>query len=357
MGLFNKIKTKLKLSKNRAKGKKYTTLQKPVKDMAYEEVCEEFYKKEKIIFSLDDDFDGRNFDLIKKFLQDNPKENFRIDYLIKVLNNSKISKSVKVDFVEKFIHFYDEKQLLVILDMDDNIINENVKRNIAKICVEKLPEELNIQYYDYTNIDKGYLRRLLKNVSIEGKITVLNRLNNKELKEKFLIEETKKLEFDEAKQLYENVILYDYEQIEKFYIDRIKSSDSEKVFEIVNRIDYISPSVAKELDNFIEHKSVDEVIDYINNNDVKKGGVIYFSRMFSFDDKKKIFNGLNREEDRKNALVIFTKDVGKDELVQMVKEEKNDNVRMELLHNIPMLLKEKDRFFGEVEIGELINNN
>ena len=41
-------------------------------------------------------------------------------------------------------------------------------------------------------------------------------------------------------------------------------------------------------------------------------------------------------------------------VVQMLKDEKNDNIRMEILHNIPMLLNEKERFFSEVEIGELL---
>ena len=65
-------------------------------------------------------------------------------------------------------------------------------------------------------------------------------------------------------------------------------------------------------------------------------------------------DGLDKEEDRKNALVIFTEDVGKDELVQMLKDEKNDNVRMEILHYIPILLSDKEKFFDEVEIGELL---
>lgn len=86
---------------------------------------------------------------------------------------------------------------------------------------------------------------------------------------------------------------------------------------------------------------------------MKKGGIIYLNRMFSFDDKKKVFNGLKKEEDRKNALVIFTEDVDKSEFIQMIKEEKSENIKTELLHNMPMLLKKKDRFFSEVEIGEL----
>ena len=354
MGIFNKIKTKLKLAKSKMKGRKYTSLQMPVRDMSFEEVCKEFYKKEKVIFSLEDNFEGRNFDLLKKFLLDNPKENFKIDYLVKVLNDDNISKGVKVNFVEIFINFYEKEDLLKLFDKNDNEVNESVKRTISRVCVEKLPEELLIQYYDYTNIEKGYLRRLLKCVSIEGKVNILNKLNNKELKESLLLEQTNKMDFDEAKELYEKVILYDYEQIENFYIDRIKSSDSETVLDIVNKIDYISPNVAKELDKLIEHKSVSEVIDYINNNDVKKGGVIYLNRMFNFEDKKQVFYGLDKEEDRKNALVIFTEDVGKNELVQMLKDEKNDNIRMEILHNIPMLLNEKERFFSEVEIGELL---
>lgn len=305
MGLFNNIKMKLRLAKNKVRGKRYTSLQKPVRDMSFEEVCKEFGKKEKIIFSLDDDFDGRNFDLLRRILEDNPKKNFRVDYLVKILNDDKISKSVKVDFVEKFIHFYDENDLITILNLENKKVCESVKRNITRICVEKLPEDVLIEYYDYTNIETGYLRRLLKCISVEGKINILNSLNNKDLKEKLLIEQTKKMEFEEAKQLYEKVVLYDYEQIEKFYIDRIRASDSEKVLEIVNKIDYMSINLVKELDKLIEHKNVDEVIDYINNNNVKKGGIIYFNRMFSLEDKKKVFYGLNKEEDRKNALVIF----------------------------------------------------
>ena len=354
MGVIGKIKSKLKLAKSKMKGKKYTSLQMPVRDMQFDEVCEEFYKKEKIIFSVDDNFEGRNFDLLKRFLINNPKENFKIHYLVKILNNPIISKSVKVNFVEIFINFYEKEEVIEILNKNENEVNENVKRIISRVCVEKLPEELLIKFYDYTNIEKGYLKRLLKCVSVDGKVEVLNKINNNELKEQLLIEQTKKMNFDEAKELYEKVILYDYEQIEKFYIDRIKSSNSETVFDIVNKIDYISPNMAKELDVFIEHKSVSEVIDYINNNDVRKGGIIYLNRMFNFEDKKQVFYGLDKEEDRKNALVIFTEDVGKDELVQMLKDEKNDNVRMEILHYIPILLSDKEKFFDEVEIGELL---
>ena len=52
MGVIGKIKSKLKLAKSKMKGKKYTSLQMPVRDMQFDEVCEEFYKKEKIIFSF-----------------------------------------------------------------------------------------------------------------------------------------------------------------------------------------------------------------------------------------------------------------------------------------------------------------
>ena len=354
MGFINKIKTKIKLAKNKVKGKKYTSLQMPVKDMSFDEVCKEFNKKEKIIFSLEDNFEGRNFDLLKRYLLDNLNEKFKINYLVKVLNNPTISKGVKVNFVEIFINFYEKEELIEILNKNENEVNESIKRIISRVCVEKLPEELLIKFYDYTNIEKGYLKRLLKCVSIEGKVEILNKINNNDLKEQLLIEQTKKMNFDEAKELYEKVILYEYEQIESFYMDRIRSSNSETVFDIVNKIDYISPNIAKELDKFIEHKNADEVIEYINNNDVKKGGVIYLNRMFDFEDKKKVFYGLDSDEDRKNALVIFMEDVGKDELIEMLKNEKSDDVRMEILHNIPMLLNEKDKFFSEVEIGALL---
>ena len=167
------------------------------------------------------------------------------------------------------------------------------------------------------------------------------------------LEEVAKLDFNCAKELYEKVILFGYEDIENFYIKKIKSSNSENVYNIVNQIEYISPNLAKEFDKLIEHKNPDEVIDYINNNDVKKGGIIYLNRMFNFDDKKKVFSSLKKEEDRKNALVIFTEDVDKSEFIQMIKEEKSENIKTELLHNMPMLLKEKDRFFSEVEIWDL----
>lgn len=354
MGFINKIKIKIKLAKNKVKGKKYTSLQMPVRDMSFDEVCKEFQKKEKIIFSLEDNFEGRNFDLLKRYLVDNPDKNFKINYLVKILNSSSIAKGVKINFLEIFINFYDKEELLKLFDKDESEINESVKRIISRVCVEKLPEDLLIQYYDYTNIEKGYLRRLLKCVSIDGKVSILNKLNNNELKETLLLEQTKKMEFEEAKELYEKVILYEYEQIEDFYIDRIKSANLEKVLEIVNKMEYISPNIAKELDKFIEHKNADEVIEYINNNDVKKGGVIYLNRMFDFEEKKKVFYGLDRDTDRKNALVIFTEDVGKDELIEMLKNEKSDDVRMEILHNIPMLLNEKEKFFSEVEIGALL---
>lgn len=353
MGILNKIKTKLRLAKNKVKGRKYTSLQKPVQDMTYEEVSKELAKKEKVIFSLDNNFEGRNFELIKKFLIENRKEDFKIDYLVKIQNNSNISKSVKINFIEKFISIYQESELLKLLNIGVDKINDNTKRLIVRLCVEKLPEDLLLRYFDYTYIELGYLRKLLNRISIDGKITILNNLNNKKVKEKLFLEEVDKLDFNCAKELYEKVILFGYEDIENFYIKKIKSSNSENVYNIVNQIEYISPNLAKEFDKLIEHKNPDEVIDYINNNDVKKGGIIYLNRMFSFDDKKKVFSSLKKEEDRKNALVIFTEDVDKSEFIQMIKEEKSENIKTELLHNMPMLLKEKDRFFSEVEIGEL----
>lgn len=353
MGILNKIKTKLRLAKNKVKGRKYTSLQKPVQDMTYEEVSKELAKKEKVIFSLDNNFEGRNFELIKKFLIENRKDDFKIDYLVKIQNNSNIAKSVKINFIEKFISIYQESELFKLLNISVDKINDNTKRLIVRLCVEKLPEDLLLKYFDYTYIELGYLRKLLNRISIDGKITILNNLNNKKVKEKLFLEEVDKLDFNCAKELYEKVILFGYEDIENFYINKIKSSNSENVYNIVNQIEYISPNLAKEFDKLIEHKNPAEVIDYINNNDVKKGGIIYLNRMFSFDEKKKVFNSLKKEEDRKNALVIFTEDVGKSEFIQMIKEEKSENIKTELLHNMPMLLKEKDRFFSEVEIWEL----
>lgn len=353
MGILNKIKTKLRLAKNKVKGRKYTSLQKPVQDMTYEEVSKELAKKEKGIFSLDNNFEGRNFELIKKFLIENRKDDFKIDYLVKIQNNSNISKSVKINFIEKFISIYQESELLKLLNIGVDKINDNTKRLIVRLCVEKLPEDLLLKYFDYTYIELGYLRKLLNRISVDGKITILNNLNNKKVKEKLFLEEVAKLDFNCAKELYEKVILFGYEDIENFYIKKIKSSNSENVYNIVNQIEYISPNLAKEFDKLIEHKNPDEVIDYINNNDVKKGGIIYLNRMFNFDDKKKVFSSLKKEEDRKNALVIFTEDVDKSEFIQMIKEEKSENIKTELLHNMPMLLKEKDRFFSEVEIWDL----
>ena len=353
MGILNKIKTKLRLAKNKVKGRKYTSLQKPVQDMTYEEVSKELAKKEKVIFSLDNNFEGRNFELIKKFLIENRKDDFKIDYLVKIQNNSNIAKSVKINFIEKFISIYQESELFKLLNISVDKINDNTKRLIVRLCVEKLPEDLLLKYFDYTYIELGYLRKLLNRISIDGKITILNNLNNKKVKEKLFLEEVDKLDFNCAKKLYEKVILFGYEDIENFYIKKIKSSNSENVYNIINQIEYISPNLAKEFDKLIEHKNPDEVIDYINNNDVKKGGIIYLNRMFSFDDKKKVFSSLKKEEDRKNALVIFTGDVNKSEFIQMIKEEKSENIKTELLHNMPMLLKEKDRFFSEVEIWEL----
>ena len=112
MGFINKIKIKIKLAKNKVKGKKYTSLQMPVRDMSFDEVCKEFHKKEKIIFSLEDNFEGRNFDLLKRYLVDNPDKNFKINYLVKILNSSSIAKGVKINFLEIFINFYDKEELL-----------------------------------------------------------------------------------------------------------------------------------------------------------------------------------------------------------------------------------------------------
>ena len=299
MGILNKIKTKLRLAKNKVKGRKYTSLQKPVQDMTYEEVSKELAKKEKVIFSLDNNFEGRNFELIKKFLIENRKDDFKIDYLVKIQNNSNIAKSVKINFIEKFISIYQESELFKLLNISVDKINDNTKRLIVRLCVEKLPEDLLLKYFDYTYIELGYLRKLLNRISIDGKITILNNLNNKKVKEKLFLEEVAKLDFNCAKELYEKVILFGYEDIENFYIKKIKSSNSENVYNIINQIEYISPNLAKEFDKLIEHKNPDEVIDYINNNDVKKGGIIYLNRMFSFDDKKKVFSSLKKEEDRK----------------------------------------------------------
>lgn len=343
MNIFEKIKEKIKLAKTKFRGKRFVYLQKPVQDISYEEALIEFNIKEKTIFEREGNFEGRNKELIEKVIFKSRDNDFAINYLLKILNDDNITKGVKVEFIQQFCELYDDNELCKILSLKNDKVNEQFKIQIVRRTIERLPEEFLIQYFDYTNIEVKYIRRLLKNVSVEGKITILNRLKNDKIKERLLLEETEHMKFSDIKKMYEQVILYGYKEIEDLYLKKIKTSDSKNALYVINRINYISPKLANELDKVIEYKNADEVIEYINNNEVNKGSIIYLNRRFSFEDKKKVFYNLKSEEDRKKALVIFTNDISTDDFEQMVNNEKSESIKNELINNKYMLIERKGK--------------
>ena len=353
MKIFEKIKSRLKLAKSKVKGKRYVALQKPVNDMTYKEANKEFSKKEKIIFAQENNFIGRNKELVKKVIFESKNNDLAINYFIDMINNSETPKGVKYEFIHTFFDFYDDNELSKILSMKDDVVNNQYKVQIVRKCIDRVSEDLLLKYYDYTNIKTEYIRKILSKISVDSKIIILNRLKNKKLKEKLLIEEIEKSNFNDARKLLEQVILYGYKEIEDFYIKKIKNADTETALELINEFDFISPELAIELDKIIEPKDVDDVINYINENSVKQGGIIYLSRKFSLNNKLKIFYGLNKDEDRKNALVLFTEEFDKDKFIDIVKKENSEEVKVELINNMDKLLKEKNKFFNEIDIKEL----
>ncbi len=336
--LKNELKNKLKLTKEKFRSKKYVYLQKPICDMSYKEALKEFKIKEKIIFEQEGNFEGRNKDLIEKVIYKSKDNDLAINYLKKILNSNNISKGIKVEYIKCFSNLYDENELCKIMTLEDAQIEEQYKVLIVREGIEKLPEDILLKYFDYTNIDEKYVRRIIKNVSIDGKITILNHLKDDKLKEKLLLEETMYMGFDDTKKMYEEVILYGYREIEDLYIEKVKTLNSEDALQIINQINYISPKLANELDKVVEHMDVDGVIEYINNNEVNKGSIIYLNRKFCLEDKKKVFYNLLSENNRKKAIVIFANEVSRRDFRKMLDEEKSDVVRCELEKNESLIV-------------------
>lgn len=354
MKIFEKIKSTLKLAKSKAKGKRYAALQKPVSEMNYSEAFKEFSKKEKIIFAQEGNFTGRNKELINKVIFNSKDNDLAIGYFTKLLNNQKISKGIKFEYIQNFCNLFDDNELSKILSMDEKEVGNQFKIKIVRETIERVSEDNLIKYYDYANIKNEYIRRLLDNVlSINGKITILNRINNLNIREKFLKEELKKLDFDDSVKLMKQVNLYGYNEIEEFYIKKIKESDSNDIFNLLNKFDYVSTDMACELDKIIEEKNCDEVIEYINSNDIGNGGLVYFSRNFNTADKIKIFNSLDKVENRKNAVGIFYEEFDKDMFIDIVKNENVEEVKLELINNMQKILKSDD--FEKIDVGELSN--
>jgi len=352
MKILEKIKSTLKLAKSKTRGKRYVALQKPVSEMTYKEAFKEFNKKEKNIFAQEGNFIGRNKELISKVIFNSKDNDLTIGYFTKILNNGNIPKGVKFEYIQNFSNLFDDNELSKILSMDEHEVGTQFKIQIVRETIERVSEENLIKYYDYANIKNEYIRRLLNNIqSVNGKITILNRLNNKHLREKFLKEEIQKLNFDDSVKMLKQVNLYGYKEIEDYYISKIKESNSENVLDLVNKFEYISTDMASELDKLIMIKNCNEVINYINSNDIELGGIIYFSRKFNTDDKIKIFNGLTKTENRISAVGIFSEEFDKDKFIDIVKSEENEEVKVELINNMNKLVKEK--FFGEIDIKEL----
>lgn len=345
MGILGRIKNTLKLARNRVRRKKYVLLQKPVNQMCYEEVKKEFYRKEKNIFSQDGNFEGRNYELISQFLTKNQNENFKINYFVKLINNNDISKNVKIKFINNFINLYEINELLELLDINLKTFEQVYKFEIVKNNVEKLSENILIKYFDFTDINLKYLKNLLDNLSVDGKIAILNKISitnkmsQRQIAKKLSEEQIGKLDFDEGRKLCENLIVYDFGDIENYYINQIKKCDVSKVYKIMNNIEYISPKLAYEFDQVIEVKEVNEVIDYINNNRVNKGGIIYLNRKFDLENKQKVFYSLNDIENRKNAVAMFKEEIDKNDFMKMVEKEKSVEVKQELADNMLSLLK------------------
>ena len=354
MKLFDKLKTKIKLATNKAKGKKYVSIQKPVKELTFKEALKEYNKKVDAIFENEGNFNGRNKELIKRIVFDSKDNDFAIYYLQDVVQNMEISKGVKMEFIQTFLSNYDDNELCKLIQIDDKEFDPQFKIQIVRNSPESFSENTIIKYFDITNIKHDYISRIMKCLSLDGKIEILNNLNDDKLKEKIILEETENMEFEQAKKIYEKIPVLDYKQIEKFYIKRVETAGQSEALNIINGLDFISPNLAVALDEKLENKNPDDVIDYINNNDVKKGGIIYLNRKFDFDEKVKVFENLNDVEDRKNAITIFERDIDKKNFIKMVKKESDPVIKDELLNNMMILLKDKRKVLTKAEIDQLV---
>ncbi len=354
MKLFEKLKTKLKLATNRAKGKKYVAIQKTVKELTYKEALKEYNKKIDAIFEHEGNFVGRNKDLIEKIVFDCKDNNFAIYYLQDVVQNLEISKGIKMEFIQAFFQKYDDNELCKLIQMDDNEFDSQYKKQIVRNTPESFSEDVVLKYFDITNIEHNYISRIMNCLSVDGKIEIFNKMKDDKLKEKVLLEETEKMNFDEAKKIHDEVKLLDYKHLEEFFINRIKTKGQSEALNIINEFDYISPELATVLDEKLEIQNVNEVIDYINHNEVKKGGMIYLNRKFDFNEKLKVFESLRDINDRKNAITIFERDVNKKDFINMVKNEQDEEIKNELLNNMTFLLKDKRKVLTKVEIDQLV---
>ena len=338
MRLFDKIKTKIKLATNKAKGKKYVSIQKPVKDLTYKEALKEYNKQIDAIFEHEGNFEGRNKDLIQRVVFESKDNDFAIYYLQDIIQNMEISKGVKMEFIQSFFSNYDDNELCKLV------------RNTP----ESFSEQTILKYFDITNIEHNYVTRVMKCLSVDGKIELLNKLKDDKFKEKIVLEETEDMDFDQAKKIYDKIPILDCKQIENFYIKRLEKVGETEALNIINGLDFISPNLATVLDEKLDNKNTDDVINYINDNDVKKGGIIYLSRKFDFDEKLKVFENLEKVEDRKNAIKIFERDVDKKDFIKMVKNEQDPEIKNELLSNMSVLLKDKRKVLSKVEIDQLV---
>lgn len=354
MRLFDKIKTKIKLATNKAKGKKYVSIQKPVKDLTYKEALKEYNKKIDAIFEHEGNFEGRNKDLIQRVVFESKDNDFAIYYLQDIIQNMEISKGVKMEFIQSFFSNYDDNELCKLIKMDDKEIAPQYKIQIVRNTPESFSEQTILKYFDITNIEHNYVTRVMKCLSVDGKIELLNKLKDDKFKEKIVLEETEDMDFDQAKKIYDKIPILDCKQIENFYIKRLEKVGETEALNIINGLDFISPNLATVLDEKLDNKNTDDVINYINDNDVKKGGIIYLSRKFDFDEKLKVFENLEKVEDRKNAIKIFERDVDKKDFIKMVKNEQDPEIKNELLSNMSVLLKDKRKVLSKVEIDQLV---
>lgn len=354
MRLFDKIKNKIKLATNKTKGKKYIAIQKPVKDMTYKEALKEYNKKVDGIFEQEGNFVGRNKDLIEKVVFDCKDNDFAIYYLQDVVQNITIPKGIKMEFIQSFCSEFDDNELCKIIKMDDNEIGPQYKTQIIRSTPESFSEDTIVKYFDITNVDYKYVDRVMNCLSVDGKIKVFKQIQDDNLKQKIFKKETENMSFDEVKKFNESVQLLDYNQIEKLYIDRLDKVGKSEALNMINELEFISPDLATALDEKLDYKSAEDVIDYINNNEVKKGGIIYLNRKFEFPDKLKVFEGLEDVEDRKNAIKIFERDVNKRDFIKMVKNEEDPIIKNELLNNMISLLKDKRKVLTKAEIDQLV---
>ncbi len=354
MRLFEKLKTKIKLATSKAKGKKYVAIQKTVKELTYKEALKEYNKKVDAIFEHEGNFIGRNKDLIQKVVFECKDNDFAIYYLQDVIQNMEISKGTKMDFIQTFLGNFDDNELCNLIKMDDKEIDPQYKTQIVRNTPESFSEKTILKYFDITNINHDYINRIMKCLSLDGKIEVLKKLKDDGLKEKIIKEETEKMDFEQAKKIYDVIPVSDYKQVENFYIKRVETAGEPEALKIINGLDFISPNLATVLDEKLQNQNADDVINYINNNDVKKGGIIYLSRKFDFDEKLRLFENLDDVEDRKNAIKIFERDVDKKDFIKMVKKEKDKEIKNELLSNMSLLLKDKRKVLSKVEIDQLV---